>query len=264
MPGIWARMFFRRRAPVLPSVPAGERVYAVGDVHGRLDLLQELLADVEADDAARPPARTGLVFVGDLIDRGPDSAGVVRLVRELAGGDRFRVRLVKGNHEEMLLHAAGGSARAARLFMEVGGDATLRSYGIADEEADRGGYADLADLMRERLPLDDLDFLDRGEDMVRVGGYLFVHAGVRPGVPLDGQDPADLRWIRREFLESRRDHGAVVVHGHTPADAVEERPNRINIDTGAYATGRLTAIGLEGDRRWFLATGAEAALSRAA
>lgn len=248
--------FFLRRksAPAVAryAVPAGQRVYAIGDVHGCAAELERLLAAIEADHYARSPAEPQLVFLGDLIDRGPDSAGVVRRTRTLCeAGD---ARLLMGNHEELLLLARSGDRQAARLFTDVGGIATLRSYGITEEEAMSGSFADLSALMQERLPAGDMAFLERGEEQIAIGDYLFVHAGIRPGVPLDRQSPKDLRWIRREFLESRSDHGMMVVHGHTITDAVEELPNRIGIDTGAFATGRLTALGLEGGERWFIDT----------
>jgi serine/threonine protein phosphatase 1 len=239
-------------------VPDGQRVYAIGDIHGRLDLLAELLDRIERDDRARAPARTILVLLGDLVDRGPDSAGVIRLARALATADRFDLRLLMGNHEELLLLAVAGDVRAMRLLMREGGEATLRSFGIGQEEIAQGGYHDLARLVRDRIPPIDLDFVRAGEDLVTIGDYAFVHAGVRPGVPLEEQVPADLRWIRDTFLDSTRDHGKIVVHGHTPTASIEERPNRIGIDTGAYLTGRLSALGLERDSRWFLAAEAPA------
>lgn len=250
-------MLFRRRPdhrlPPAPAIPAGERVYAIGDVHGRLDLLLSLVAQIETDDARRAPALTTLIFVGDLIDRGPASAGVVRLVRELGVRSRFRVRLICGNHEEVLLLATRGNSRAMRNLVAIGGDATIRSYGIDDAEAAAGSFSDLARLLRQRIPRADLDLLDGAEDLITIGDYAFVHAGIRPGIPLDEQHPADLRWIRREFLDSDRDHGKVIVHGHTIAPDIEERHNRLGIDTGAFGSGRLSAIGLEASHRWHLA-----------
>jgi len=253
-------MIFRRRTTRhRPCAPDDRRVYAIGDVHGRLDLLTDLVARIDADDRARSPAAaTTLVLLGDLVDRGPDSAGVVRFLRDLAISGRFDLRLIMGNHEELLLLAAAGDAKAMRVLMRTGGEATLRSFGLHDEEIGQGSYADLAQLLRDRLPTEDLDFLRRGENMIVFGDYAFVHAGIRPGVPLDAQASEDLRWIRSEFLESTRNHGKIVIHGHTPTADVAERHNRIGIDTGAYATGRLTAIGLSGEDRWFLATGEDA------
>lgn len=248
-------MFFRRRTPAhATAIPDGRRVYAVGDVHGRLDLLTDLVDQIDRDDRNHEVARTTLIFLGDLIDRGPDSAGVVRYVRALTADDRFDVRLIMGNHEELLVLAASGDTQALRLLMREGGARTLASFGFSEQEINAGSYQDLARLMRERIPAEDLDFVGAGETMILIGNYAFVHAGVRPGVTLDAQSPADLRWIREDFLISTRNHGKIVVHGHTPTDMVVNRRNRIGIDTGAHTSGRLTAVGLEGDRRWFLST----------
>lgn len=251
-------MFFSRKASRAARprarVPAGERVYAIGDVHGRLDLLTELVGQIAADDRGRPDAVTTLIFIGDLVDRGPDSAGVLRLVRALREEGRFSVRLIRGNHEEVLMLAAQGNPRAARALVQIGGEATIRSFGISDQEAASGNFIDLAELLRERLPRADIALLEEGEDLIEIGDYAFVHAGIRPGVPLAEQSVADLRWIRDEFLDSSRDHGKVVVHGHTVAAEIQDLPNRVGLDTGAFATGRLSAVGLEGGERWFLAT----------
>ena len=248
--------FFSRRKPAPPvprhQVPPGQRVYAIGDVHGCARELDRLLELIDTDHRSRAAAERQLIFVGDLIDRGPDSAGVVRRARELCAAGQ--ARLLMGNHEELMLLAANGDRQAARMFTDVGGLATLASYGIGEDEALRGSFADLTALMKERLPAADLAFLGRAEDQIAIGDYLFVHAGIRPGVPLDQQVAKDLRWIRREFLESRADHGLMVVHGHTITDAVEVRANRIGIDTGAFATGRLSALGLEGGERWLIDT----------
>lgn len=244
--------FARGRAATF-AMPPGERAYAVGDVHGRRDLLEALLARIDADDATRGPARTHLILLGDLVDRGPDAAGVVRLVARLMEASE-RVRLIKGNHEEVFVRAAHGSARAARGLLEMGGYETLASYGIDEGAADHGTLQDLADLIRARVPAEHVALLDRGEDAVVLGDYLFVHAGIRPGKPLDRQTGADLRWIREPFLSARRRDRWMVIHGHTPGDAVDIGDQRIGIDTGAFATGVLTAIGLEGEERWFLQT----------
>lgn len=243
----------KRAARARPSVPAGARVYAIGDIHGRLDCLRALLDRIGEDNDTRGPADVHLILLGDLIDRGPDSAGVVRLARAMQQGSD-NVRILKGNHEEVLIEAYHGDARATRGLIEIGGGPTLASYGIGEEEAGEGTFEDLAALIGARIPAEDVDFLDAGEDMVRMGDYLFVHAGIRPGVPFEEQRGNDLRWIRGEFLRSTADHSAVVVHGHTITDAVDEQANRIGIDTGAHRSGVLTAIGLEGEDRWFLST----------
>ena len=250
--------FSRRRHTSSASpytVPLGQRVYAIGDVHGCARELDLLLAAIDADHRGRAAAHRQLVFVGDLIDRGPDSAKVVARVRELCAAGE--ARLLMGNHEELLLLAVGGDRQAARLFTDrgVGGIATLTSYGITEDEAMSGSFADLMVLMKDRLPADDLAFLARAEDQIAIGDYLFVHAGIRPDVPLAEQASKDLRWIRREFLDSRADHGIMVVHGHTVTEQAEIRANRIGIDTGAFATGQLTALGLENGDRWLLDTG---------
>ncbi len=234
-------------------IAPGQRIYAIGDVHGRADLLDQLIDMIEADDAARGDADFQLIFLGDLIDRGPDSARVVKTVGGLlATGDQ--VRLIKGNHEEVFVAAAAGSAQATRLLMTIGGYETLESYGISRAEADRGSIQDLADLLNARVPQRHLDILNSGEDMIRSGDYVFVHAGIRPGVPLDQQQSSDLRWIRGPFLDARRRDDYVVVHGHTPTEAVAFKPGRIGIDTGACYSGKLTALGLEGAERWVLQT----------
>lgn len=242
-----------RKAPEVqpPAIPAGERVYAVGDVHGRLDLFEELINRIEADDATRPLAETTIVLLGDLVDRGPDSAGVIEEAMQLA--ERRRVRTILGNHEEMFL-ASFVRIEVLRNFLLHGGRETLLSYGYDPEEYMAATLEEVCDKLPDLVPHHHIDFLESLEHQVRIGDYLFVHAGIRPGVPLEEQAGSDLRWIRREFLEDRRDHGCVVVHGHTITDEVDEQDNRIGIDTGAFATGRLTAIGLEGTERWFLGT----------
>lgn len=237
----------------LHRVPAGERVYAIGDIHGRDDLFEQLLAKIEIDNAVRGKARTTLILLGDLIDRGPDSASVIeRAIRLAAPFDR--VTLLIGNHEECFLAALSGDLRRVRYFIRIGGDATIKSYWCDDAAYAAADFDDVAERLPQLVPQAHVDFLGRGEDMVRIGDYVFVHAGVRPGVPLDRQQLSDLRWIREEFLEGEHEHGVTVVYGHTISDSVDEARGRIGIDTGAYLTGRLTALGLEGGERWFLDT----------
>lgn len=242
-----------RKPPLEPKLEPGKRVYAIGDVHGRIDLLDRLIDLIEADDAARGAADIRLIFLGDLIDRGPHSARVVETVGNLMRSSD-QVRLIKGNHEEVFVTAAGGCAKSTRLLLKIGGYETLESYGITREEADQGTMQDLADLLKQRIPRDHLDLLDGGEEMIRMGDYVFVHAGIRPGVPLDRQAGSDLRWIRQPFLDARRRDRVVVVHGHTPNEDVEFKPDRIGIDTGACYSEKLTALGLEGTERWVLQT----------
>lgn len=231
------------------AVPPGSRVYAVGDIHGRLDLLRALAAAIEADDAARDRAQTTVVLLGDLVDRGPDSAGVVAFARDWQA--RRPVRILMGNHEEMLL-GARGSDGTMREFLRHGGRETLFSYGVDPRAYGAADLGQVRALMEAAIPPADLAFIAGFEDMVAIGGYRFVHAGVRPGVPFDRQSRADLRWLREPFLSHTGDIGACVVHGHTITAAPELRRHRIGIDTGAYRSGRLTAVGLEGDARWFI------------
>jgi serine/threonine protein phosphatase 1 len=242
----------------LGSIPAGQRVYAVGDIHGRLDLLDDLLRQMEADNVARGAADTIVIFLGDLIDRGPDSAQVVQRLLEL-GAETEKVRFLLGNHEEVFLKSLAGEKKALPFFLRIGGKQTVLSYGISQGEYDRCDYPELLELLRERVPQAHLDFLAAFEDMIVLGDYAFVHAGVRPGVALDAQKPETLRWIREEFLDSAEPCEKIVVHGHSITDEVEERVRRIGIDTGAYASGRLTAMGFEGADRWILQTSGERA-----
>ncbi len=250
-----ARLLRRPRLPVA-CAPPGERLYAVGDVHGCLELLDGLLARIAADHAARGQAEGRLVFLGDLVDRGPDSAGVIARVRELQADDRWRVDALMGNHEESFLRALDGQPGALRFFLKIGGRETLFSYGLSPDDYPALPYEGVREWMHAHVPADDREWLRGLGEQVRAGDYLFVHAGIRPDVPLDEQEGQDLRWIRSEFLEYAADHEAMVVHGHTITSRVDERSNRIGIDTGAYASGVLTALALEGDRRWVLQEGA--------
>jgi serine/threonine protein phosphatase 1 len=245
----------RRKAapPRVHRVPAGQRVYAIGDIHGRRDCLDQLLDRIAEDDAARgPAAATTIVFLGDFVDRGADSRGVVE--RGMAIARTHDCRFLMGNHEEVFIKAWEGDTAALRLFHRIGGRETLLSYGVAELEYDRADFETLTALMRAHVPADHIAFLRRFDDSFAAGDYLFVHAGIRPGRPIEEQDPADLRWIRTRFLDDPRDHGMMIVHGHTVTADVEHLPNRIGIDTGAYASGRLTALGLEGADRWFLSS----------
>ena len=246
------RQMLRRRAVARqPAIPHGRRVYAVGDIHGRLDLFAELAAAIEEDDRARNPVETTIILLGDLVDRGPDSAGVVDFAREWRRHRRVRVLL--GNHEEMLLGALD-DIEVLRHLLRHGGRETLLSFGIAADTYDAASYEEVQALMRRHIGQEIIAFLRGCEDMIRIGDYAFVHAGIMPGRPLDEQTPQSLRWIREPFLGSADDHGAVIIHGHTISDEVVVAPNRIGIDTGAFQSGRLTALALEGTRRWLIAT----------
>ncbi|HZU63105.1 MAG TPA: metallophosphoesterase family protein [Novosphingobium sp.] len=236
----------------LPALPPGQRAYAIGDIHGRADLLARLIDGIEADDAARnasTPCQTTMILLGDLIDRGPDSAGVIALAR--AWQQRRPVRILAGNHEEMLLEGLE-RLEVLRHLLQHGGRETALSFGVDAQAYLKATWEEAQALLRAAVPADVLDFLRSFEDHVQLGDYLFVHAGIRPGVPIEAQTPADLRWIREPFLSCTDSHGAVIVHGHTITDEPALRPNRIGIDTGAFQSGRLTALGLEGTRRWLI------------
>lgn len=249
-------MFWKRRpksanpASRSFSIAAGQRVYAVGDIHGRDDLFALLLDRIADDNAARGPARVTLILLGDLVDRGPDSAAVVERARQQE--DRWDAfHWITGNHEEAFLLALSGDLEALRFFCRYGGEETILSYGLPKSSLRTMDYPELAVVLPTLVPPEHVAFLRGGEDSVRIDDYLFVHAGIRPGVAVDDQKPSDLRWIRQPFLEDSRDHGLYIVHGHTITVEPDRRTNRLGIDTGAYASDRLTAVGLEGDQLWF-------------
>jgi serine/threonine protein phosphatase 1 len=227
--------------------PQGERLYVIGDVHGCLDLLQALHAKIAADLAARPVTRATLVHIGDYVDRGADSAGVIDLLLRGPAVPNAAVVNLMGNHEQMMLDAIDhADQRTARVWLDNGGAASLRSWGISSTRPAEWAPA---------LPPAHLGFLRALARSHRAGDFVFVHAGIRPGLPLKRQDPHDLLWIREPFLSSQDDFGFVVVHGHTPGPEPVVRFNRIGIDTGAVMGGVLTCVVLEGDRIGFLRAG---------
>src|SRR4051794_29468064 len=236
-----------------PSGPEGQVAYVVGDVHGRLDLLEQLLGQIHRDMEAHRSTRALIVFLGDLIDRGPDSARVVDRLRNYRR-DGVRTIFLLGNHEEVLLRILGGEAQLIPSWLKFGGAQCLRSYGGDPLRiAARGADASVA-AIRALIPATHVEFLRSFADTCRFGDYLFVHAGIRPGIELAEQTQSDLRWIREPFLADDSDHGFVVVHGHTIRREIEERPNRIGIDTGAYSTGVLTALVIDGRERRYVDT----------
>ena len=239
--------------------PAGAkdyRAYVIGDIHGRLDLLEALLAKIHLELEQRPANRTLLVFVGDLIDRGPSSAQVIERLRTYRK-EAVQPVFILGNHEEVLLRIVGGEAGLVPSWLQFGGLECLQSYGI-DPDRVRGRLPErIVELVGEAVPANHISFLESFNDSCRFGDYLFVHAGIRPGIALDQQVQSDLRWIRAPFLSDESDHGFVVVHGHTITPQVDERFNRIGIDTGAYRTGILSALAIEGEERWLLDTGSK-------
>ena len=229
------------------------RAYAIGDVHGRLDLLERLLARIHAELERDKPAKTLLILVGDLIDRGPSSAEVIERLRTYHHQGVQPVFLL-GNHEEVLLRILAGDSGLIAKWRWFGGSECLESYGVEPARLAHLTDDQALDVVRAAVPKRHVEFLESFADSCRFGDYLFVHAGIRPGVELDQQSQADLRWIRDPFLFDESDHGFIVVHGHTIAEKVEERSNRIGIDTGAYRTGVLSALAIDGRERWFLDT----------
>ena len=238
-------------APVLPRVTDGTRVYAVGDIHGRVDLLRQLERRIDDDAAAAPSARKVVVYLGDYIDRGEHSRQVIdRLLdHPLSGFERIHLL---GNHEDSMLRFLT-DVQVGPAWLTYGGGATLHSYGIKPPAGERDLVRAQAEL-RDRLPPHHLIFLRELSLSHVEGDYFFVHAGVKPGVPLDAQALEDMLWIRDEFLTSRVDFGKIVVHGHTITDAPEVKRNRIGIDTGAFASGKLTCLVLDGETWSFLQT----------
>ncbi len=236
-----------------PSVDPGERVYCIGDVHGRHDLLLDLHRMIEDDAAAYDGART-VVYLGDLVDRGMESMEVVDelLHRPLDG---FESVCLMGNHEQTMLDFLAYPEQAAG-WLSWGGRETLASYGVrVPVGMKKPDVVEVRDELASRIPEAHVDFLRKMPFFHACGDYLFVHAGIRPGVPLQEQSNSDLLWIRNEFLDDERDHGFVVVHGHTISDEVQVKPNRIGLDTGAFCTGVLSCMVLEGSDRRFLQTG---------
>ncbi len=241
-----------------PAGPSGWRAYAIGDVHGRLDLLERLIGAIH-DDLRRHAARkTLLVLVGDLIDRGPQSAQVIEYLRTYRRSGVKTVFLL-GNHEEVLLRILGGDAALIAKWCSFGGAECLASYGVDARQLSSSSEAEALEIVRGAIPKAHVEFLETFTDSCRFGDFLFVHAGIRPGIEIDQQRQSDLRWIREPFLLDDTDHGFVVVHGHTIRPEVERLPNRIGIDTGAYRTGVLTAVAIDGGRIRFLDTRPEVA-----
>ena len=235
----------------LASGPPNSRAYAIGDIHGRLDLLEDLLAKVEEDNAQRGRAKTYLVLLGDLVDRGPDSAGVIeRFVS--APPSWARPIFLQGNHEEFFLSVLQGQEDGVVNWLTYGGYECVESYGISKGWTLNATAHEVVERLQASVPASHRTFLENMADSFRFGDYLFVHAGIRPGVPIEDQAARDLRWIREGFLDCRDDHGVMVVHGHTIVERPEQHSNRIALDTGAYRSGVLTALGLEGGERWFI------------
>jgi serine/threonine protein phosphatase 1 len=253
---LFSRIKSSRARRKTPSVPPGTRVYAIGDVHGRLDLLEAILRSVELDDRTRGPADTRVVMLGDLIDRGPHSGQILEYL-STRPPSFATFHFLAGNHEQAMVESLEeGADPRSTGWLKYGGLETLLSYGVPADAFELTGSL-LRDEIMRCVPDQHIDFLRRFEDMRIIGDYLFVHAGIRPGKPLNRQKRRDLLWIRDSFLNDETDHGYMVVHGHTITPEPVFASNRIGLDTGAYMSGVLTALGLEGSERWILQEGQE-------
>jgi serine/threonine protein phosphatase 1 len=235
----------------LPAVARDARIYAVGDIHGRVDLLRAMNQLIHEDAYARQAARNVVVYLGDYVDRGEASRQVIDcLLDEPLPG--FECIHLRGNHEDSMVQFLG-DPQIGPAWLSYGGAATLLSYGVKPPASDRD-FVRVQGELRQALPPPHLDFMRRLALSHVEGDYYFTHAGVRPGIALEAQVPQDLMWIRDEFLSSKADFGKIVVHGHTITEAPEVRRNRIGIDTGAFASGILTCLMLQGEEWSFLQT----------
>ncbi|MDO8789859.1 MAG: metallophosphoesterase [Sulfuritalea sp.] len=238
------------------QTPPDSVIYAIGDIHGRLDLLVEMHDRIATDARQRSTQSKLVVYLGDYVSRGEDSRRVVDRVLEWLPEGFERITL-KGNHEDLLLRFLDGDLDAGRHWFDYDGLDTLAHYGVAvpdRQTRDDASVAVLRDRFAAALPQSHLEFFRSLPASHRAGDYYFVHGGVRPGVPLPEQSEHDCMWIRKSFLDSDVDHGAVVVHGHSISSAPVVRHNRIGIDTGAYRSGVLTCLVLDATTRSFLQT----------
>ena len=235
-----------------PRLPDGVRIYAIGDVHGRADLLKDLLQQIHLDVALNPISRPIIVVLGDYIDRGPASRQVIDLLIEL--GESLEAIFIKGNHEAFALDFLK-EPEVLDNWRNYGGLETLLSYGITPSLRPTSKETlELGRAFAAALPESHHRFLNSLKTSFTCGDFFFVHAGVKPGVPLERQREADLLWIRDDFLLHEQDFGKMIVHGHTPVREPDFHDNRINIDTGAYTTGKLTCLIIEGGEFALLST----------
>jgi serine/threonine protein phosphatase 1 len=240
----------RRRPKPKPKLPNGIRIYAVSDIHGCADLLQDVFAAIDHHLAHAGSARALHVFLGDYIDRGPASRQTIDLLIERSR--RHESIFLKGNHEAFLFEVLQNASRL-EAWKQYGGFQTLMSYGLVPSiKPDRDEQNELVRALLDCMPNHHRSFFSNLRSSFSCGDFFFAHAGVKPGVPLRRQREEDLLWIRDEFLQSEEDFGKFVVHGHTPVSKPEIRPNRINIDTGAYATGILTLLTIQGERMFVI------------
>lgn len=236
-----------------PQQTNNQRLYVIGDIHGRVDLLDRIQHKILADATDYAATEKQLIFLGDYIDRGSDSHGVIRhLIEQLP--KTFTPIFLRGNHEQVMLDFLAGDDAVLESWLHFGGTATLASYGVPLMPRSRLTAAMLRSLALEKIPTSHLTFLQATQLDYSCGDYYFVHAGIRPGVPLPMQTAIDKLWIRQEFLNSTLDHGQMIIHGHTITMTPDIQPNRIGIDTGAYATGKLTCLILHNATQEFLST----------
>lgn len=232
------------------AAPDGMRIYAIGDVHGRLDCLTEMHVLIAAEIERDRPDDWRIIHLGDYVDRGPESAGVLDLLSKATGQDD-RVLALLGNHDEGFLDFLA-DPDDGELFIRFGGFDTAASYGVVLDVLTRPARMESHRSLVAAVPQDHLFFLRDRPRSASFGDFFFCHAGIRPGVALDAQDPHDLIWIRREFLNHRDLHEKVVVHGHTPVASPEVMANRVDVDTAAFDTGRLTALVIDGREKRFI------------
>jgi len=243
----WPPQFWQNLRKPYPSTPEGVRIYAVGDLHGRLDLLNAMIKWIAHDDARRAEAHTVVIFLGDYCDRGPDSKGVVDRLLAVSKNTQKEIRFLCGNHDFIFTDIMQ-TGRNLWPWLEFGGQATLASYGVTPPETlyDPGVQSRIFDDLKRLVPDSHTAFYETLEMTIDLGDYKFVHAGVRPGVPLEAQSKADYLWIRDVFLKSWRPFDRIIVHGHTPQKAPSADRRRIGLDTGAYSTDILSGVCLDG------------------
>lgn len=242
--------FGRKTLSQTARLPFGQRVYAIGDIHGEIGLLHQLLRQIRADAQTRGPAVTTLISLGDIIDRGDGAAELALSLAQLKD-ERFIV--LKGNHEAWLVACYRGDEEAMGFWLRYGGRATMLGFGVSASDMDKATSAELLTLLQSHVPSDLIEWIEGLPTSWTLGDYFFAHAGIRPGVKLERQDPDDLMWIRHPFLKSRRQHPKIIVHGHTIEQGLPRLGgNRIGVDTGGHEHRCLTAIGLQGTDQWII------------
>lgn len=252
MPYDLKRLF--KRSPIVgPFCPPNSRIYCVGDIHGRDDLLQQLHEQILEDASSYVGAKT-IIYLGDYIDRGEHSREVIeRLLTETLSG--FDSIFLRGNHEQSLLDFLI-TAEIGLGWFRYGGLQTLVSYGVAYSKipTSRNDLQVLQQTLKERIPESHIDFLEKTRLSHQSGNYYFVHAGINPRVPLERQCAEDQLWIREAFIEHTKPYEKIIVHGHTISDEPDFRSNRIGLDTGAYMSGKLSCLVLENDTQHVIQT----------